>query len=160
MAVRSSAKLCSCDIVRSFLYSGGHQAAARDATTSLVSKNATPLDSRTCDVFKCQINQSLAAESCMIYKCRPNRSTFHSDQLSLNYGRSLQKTKTYTDQLKINKVPGIVQFVPPEDKLETAQSALHKPSAVQLSVILLRLREQVCNNIIWFTSISCFMSNG
>ena len=72
MAIRSSTKLCSCDVVRSFLCSGGHQAAARDATSSLVTKTTSPLELRTCDALKCQVyfHQSLAAESCIIYKSR------------------------------------------------------------------------------------------
>jgi len=143
MAIRSSTKLCSCDVVRSFLYSGGHQAAARDATSSLATKTTSPLDPKTCDALKCQVYfyQSLAAESCIIYRSQQNRTVDCIGYHPLIYSRSLQKTKDfYLDQLPMNKIPGIVQFVQSEDKLETA---LHKPSAVQLSVVLLRLREQV-----------------
>jgi len=139
MAIRSSTKLCSCDVVRSFLCCGGHQAAARDATSFLVTKTTSPLHPKTCDVLKCQVilNQSLAAESCLIYKSLQSRS---STGLQPSVRLSQQTKDCYINQLEVNKVPGIVQFVQSEEKLETA---LRKPSAVQLSMVLLRLREQV-----------------
>jgi len=143
MAVRSSTKLCSCDVVRGILFSGGHQAAARDATISLVTETTKP---STCDALKCPINlhQSLAAESCFIYRSRGNRGGNRPTETPLGlmpsiiYDRPLHKT--YVDHLKTMQVSGIVQFVQAEDKLETTRD---KTSALKLSVVLLRLREQV-----------------
>ena len=118
-------KLCSktsCDLVRSCLCRVDGEAAARDVVKLLLTEPDRSGVRRTCRMSQLPLKhhiglyQSPASESFIIFSCQGN-SLLH--QMGIDMTQELQS------------------------KQQQHKSTLNSPTAVQLSVVLLRLREQV-----------------